>query len=296
MDATAPELVPLNMGGALNQPALSPDGSRIVVTPLEKRLKAYKLFQELSARGTSTREMVCTVSRRSGVSRSAVYTWTKGTSPFGKRCGRVIRTKELFYVIGALLGDGCIYRWKNHYQIWLLGEKEFCTKYAKRVSACTSHTTAKPYPYRGRNVWFVHFQCAELYFLIKEIREQLRILTKLLRRGRRSVNALQLIEGFFDAEGCVKVIKEKVRRTPKINLDICNTNRALLLLIGRELKSTLGVEARFTSQWISPDRKVSHHLRIYKKSAIRKFLLHVPTIKLKPEKERYVENWLGKNR
>jgi hypothetical protein len=33
------------------------------------------------------------------------------------------------------------------------------------------------------------------------------------------VNALQLIEGFFDAEGCVKVIKEKVRKTPKVNLD-----------------------------------------------------------------------------
>lgn len=194
-----------------------------------------------------------------------------------------------------MLGDGSIYFWKKAYQIWLLGEREFCMKYVEKVSACTSHRETKTYPYRGRNVWFVIFQNAELYFLMKEIREHIDVLTKLLRRGDRSVNALQLIEGFFDAEGCVKVIKEEVRRTPKINLDFSNTNLDLLQLIRRELKYTLGIEGRLTSQIDRrPNRQTMYHLRMYGKDAIRKFLLHVSTIKLKPEKLQYVENWLRK--
>ena len=120
-------------------------------------------------------------------------------------------------------------------------------------------------------------------------------MTDLLSLGNRSVNALQLIEGFFDAEGCVKVIKEKVRKTPKINLDFCNTNLALLEIIRRELNYALNIEGRFTSQKDKrPNRQVVYHLRIYPKDAIRKFLEHVSTIKLKPEKVQYVENWLRK--
>ena len=121
------------------------------------------------------------------------------------------------------------------------------------------------------------------------------VLTELIRRGDRRANALQLIEGFFDAEGCVKVIKEKVRKTPKINLDFCNTNLDLLDFISRELKCTLGIEGRITFQEDKrPNRHVVFHLRIYSKDAIRKFLLYVRTIKLKPDKVQYVENWLRK--
>jgi len=263
--------------------------------PLENRLEAYARFQELSARGKPTHELVCTISKQFGVSQSAVYAWTKGTSPFGRRCGRITYTTELFYVIGAMLGDGSIYFWKKQYFISLIGELEFAAKFAKKVSVCTTKRHAKAYPYRGRNVWLVSFQNAELYFLIREIREHLGVLTDLLSLGNRSVNALQLIEGFFDAEGCVKVIKEKVRKTPKINLDFCNTNLALLEIIRRELNYALKIEGRFTSQKDKRrNRQVVYHLRIYPKDAIRKFLEHVSTIKLKPEKVQYVENWLRK--
>lgn len=192
-----------------------------------------------------------------------------------------------------MLGDGRIYFWKKRYFIWLIGELEFAAKFAKKVSVCTTKRRAKAYPYRGRNVWFVSFQNAELYFLIREIREHLGVLSDLLSLGNRSVNALQLIEGFFDAEGCVKVIKEKVRRTPKICLDFCNTNIALLKLIRKALKDTLGIEGRFTSQnGTGPNRKVIYHLRIYRKDAVRIFLREINTTKLKREKMKYVENWL----
>jgi len=239
--------------------------------------------------------MVCTISKRFGVSQSTVYAWTKGRSPFGKRCGRITHAEELFYVIGALLGDGCIYLWRNQYYVWLLGEREFCLKYAEKIAWCTSKTKAKTYTYRGRNVWFVKFQNAELYFLMRRVRQDFNVLSNLIRRGDRLANSLQLIEGFFDAEGCVKVIKEKVRRTPKINLDFSNTDLNLLELVRRELKYALGIEGRFTSHRdLKSNRKVAYHLRIYRKDAIGKFLSNVSTIKLKPEKVHYVENWLRK--
>jgi hypothetical protein len=294
MDAIAPMATRDTIGEPPIRPAQRRGGARIVM-PLENRLEAYARFQKLSARGKSTHEIVCTISKRFGVSQDTVYAWTRGRSPFGRRAGRVAVTKELFYVVGSLLGDGCIYFWKKTYTVWLLGEKEFCSKYAGMVPWCTSKTKAKVYPYRGRNVWFVKFQNAELYFLIRKIREDLSALSNLLKRGDRFKNSLSLIEGFFDAEGCVKVIKEEVRRTPKINLDFCNTNLALLELIRRELKNTLGIQAHLTSQkYETSNRKVCYHLRIYKKDAIRKFLLYVSTIKLKPEKVQYVENWLRK--
>ncbi|MGA8856095.1 MAG: hypothetical protein WB643_02895, partial [Candidatus Bathyarchaeia archaeon] len=157
--ATAPARI--DMGGPRIQPALRQVHSRITVTPLEKRLEAYERFQELFARGKPTHELVCTISKQFGVSQSAVYAWTKGTSPFGRRCGRIAYTTELFYVIGSMLGDGSIYFWKKHYLISLISELEFAEKFAKKVSVCTTKRHAKAYPYRGRNVWLVSFQNAE---------------------------------------------------------------------------------------------------------------------------------------
>lgn len=262
-------------------------------------MEAYKRFQELAAQGKSTHELVLAITKEFPINQATVYAWRKGRSPIGSRSGRITYRKELFYVLGALLGDGCIYHWRNTFQIWLLGEPEFCAKFADMASRCTIHGRGKsshykPHPYPNRNVWFVRFQNAELYFLLKEIRANLAKLQELLDREGHSTNALLLVEGFFDAEGCVKVIKEPARKTPKVNIDFCNANLPLLHLIGRELMASLRVEPHFTSQWISPERKVSHHLRIYKKEAIREFLLRVHTIKLKAEKIPYVENWLEK--
>jgi hypothetical protein len=284
---------PADVNVSLIQPVLRQGRRRILITPLEKRLEAYEKFQELLSRNKSTYEVVHTISKQFGVSQSTVYAWTRGRSPVGRRSGRIIYTKELFYVIGSLLGDGSIYFWKNAYTIWLLGEREFCLKYARFIPSCTSKRRATAYPYRGRNVWFVKFHNAELYFLIRRIRKDLSVLSNLLKAGNISANRVKLIEGFFDAEGCVKVIKESVRRTPKICLDFSNTDANLLDLIKIALKSALGIEATITSQKDKrPNRKMMHHVRIYSKDGVRKFFQHLSTIKNNPAKARYVENWL----
>ena len=89
----------------------------------------------------------------------------------------------------------------------------------------------------------------------------------------------------------MKVIKEPARKTPKINMDFCNTNLGLLQLVEHELKTTLGIEPHFSSQLADQTRKTILASANLQKKEIRKFLSRVPTIKLKAEKVRYVENW-----
>jgi len=111
-------------------------------------------------------------------------------------------------------------------------------------------------------------------------------------------SALLFVEGFFDAEGCVKIIKEKVRKTPKICLDITNTDFRILEVVKKLLQEHLGIEARYSIQKpeIGKDgslRKVAYHLRIYKKEFVKIFFENISTTKLKEEKVIYVKNWLN---
>ena len=65
-----------------------------------------------------------------------MYQWYKGTTPIGKRAGSIKRSPELLYVLCALLGDGCIYHWRNQFQVWVTGEEEFTAKYASKLGKC----------------------------------------------------------------------------------------------------------------------------------------------------------------
>jgi hypothetical protein len=200
----------------------------------------------------------------------------------------------LLYVLGALLGDGCIYFWKHLYQVWLVGEEEFASNFANKISSCIGRKV-RSYPYRGRNVWFVVLANAELYFLLESVRDNPELLMQLVNQGRACSNALQLVEGFFDAEGCIKVIKEPSRQTPKICLDITNTEIRFQEVMRTCIKQVLGIDTRLVTQKDKrPNRKIVYHLRIYRKKDIQKFLKFIHTIKMKPEKSGNVERWLGK--
>lgn len=209
----------------------------------------------------------------------------------------LINNHHLFYVLGALLGDGCLYHWKNnYYYVILIGDEKFTAKYADRVTQCTG-IKSKNYINRSQNVWFVRCNNFRLYLLFKKVREDLNYLEELMKQSDEN-SALLFIEGFFDAEGCVKIIKEEVRKTPKICLDITNTNFKFLELIRKLLKHYLNIEARYSAQdaYLSKDgfmRQRVYHLRIYKKEYVKRFLENINTTKLKEEKVIYVENWLN---
>jgi len=270
-------------------------------TKLEGRIGAYKLLKRLKEKGYLRKERIKKIRQKFNIPYHTLYTWDKyNKSPYGKR--KIIHRKELLYVIGSLLGDGCPYYWKNGriFMVIISGEKEFIEKYSYKLSKCTGKRI-KGYFDISKNVWNLKTCNAELYFLFKEIRENLRDLPKILKNGNYFENSLEFIEGFFDAEGCVKVIKEKVRKTPKICLDICCTNYEILELIRKLLKRHLSINARYSIQkpkthWRGHNKKTIYHLRIYKKEFIRKFFENIHTIKLKPEKVFYVENWLNNGR
>lgn len=267
-----------------------------MVLDLEKRINAYELYLKLDKEKFTNEEMINLLQKNFGVNNQRIYDWNKGITPFGKKSSVKI-CPELFYVIGAILGDGCIYKWKNNYQVWLMGDENFTKKYAKKISICKS-SIVKNYKRKNKNFWFVQIGNIQLFFLIKKIRKDMYVLENLLQEGNYRENALNFIEGFFDAEGCVKIIKEPCRKTPKICPDICNTDFKLINFVKSVMDPVLEIESRFSNQkaYIASDghpRKKSYHLRIYKKEYVKKFFDNISTNKLTKEKEKYVENWLS---
>jgi intein-encoded DNA endonuclease-like protein len=223
-----------------------------------------------------------------------VYEWYKGTDPFGHRAGRIAKIPELLYVLGALLGDGCVYHWRNRFQVWLVGEERFTIKFAGKLSACLRRRVGN-YKYGSKNAWFVRVDNAELFFLVKAARRNKKRIQELVEEIAPDRGWVEFIEGFFDAEGCVKIIKGKERITPKVCLDICNIDFALLDIVRHGL-GMQGIEARISAQYSKPPRKIAYHLRVYSKDAIAGFLAVFQTTKLIEAKKPIVENWLTKRR
>lgn len=265
---------------------------------IETRIKAYNLLKELRNKGFTPSQSIKEINKDYKFCKSTLYGWVNNTqNPFG--AGRIKHRKELFYVLGALLGDGCIYKWnkRSSFLVNVVGEKEFTNKYAKKISKCTGRK-AKNYINRSNNTYFVNVGNAELFFLFKGIKDDLNKLHFFMKKQNYYENSLQFIEGFFDAEGCVKIIKEPARKTPKICLDICCTNFGILELTRMLLNDQLGIIAKYSIQrsYITKDghsRKTSYHLRIYKKEFIQKFFQNIKTTKLKKEKKIYLKNWLN---
>ena len=262
-----------------------------------ERIEAFNLLNELKGNGLSIGEIIRQVHCKFPIPKGTLYCWFEGKqSPFGS-IGKLKFNKELFYVLGALLGDGCIYHWRAEHQLWLIGDEKFTKKFASRLSVVIGRNV-KNYRKRKRNYWFVKISNIQLYNLFKGIRSDLNKLEIMAKEGDFINNCLQLIEGFFDAEGCVKIIKEEVRKTPKICLDITNTNYALLEIINKFLKNALAITAKYSIQkyYVGKDgcnRKEAYHLRIYKKSSVKHFLGNVNTTKLNSEKEVFVKAWLN---
>jgi|SRR3989344_3210283 len=277
-----------------------------VKTSIQTRVEAYNLMKELKEKGILRKEILELVTKKYGISKRRIYDWYAGRdTPWLLRDrGEFLEfKKELFYILGALFGDGCIYYWKGIYQVKIYGEKEFISKCATKLSLCLKKKI-NGYFYKsyfnkhGTDLWYIQTGHKKLFNLFKSVRTNFDEVLDLIKEGDYKENSLHFIEGFFDAEGCVKIIKEPVRIIPKICLDICCTNFEVLELVRKLLLEHLGIEARYSIQepkpiWKSNNKKTVYHLRIYRKEYIRKFLENINTTKLKSEKINYVKNWFN---
>ncbi|MBI5133496.1 MAG: hypothetical protein HZA83_02175 [Thaumarchaeota archaeon] len=246
---------------------------------LEERLGAYQLCNNLIKENLERKIIVEQISNKFGIAPSTVYEWLRGKSPYGNRAGRIRFARELFYVLGSLLGDGYIYYYRKRYRVGLsVRDKSFAMKFADKLSKVVARKV-KYYHYSKRDLWFVQVYNAELFFLFNQLRTNLPELNLLMRQGNYRLNALEFVEGFFDAEGSVKIIKEKVRRTPKVAIDATNKRLDYLILMGNLVEEVLGIKTHFSSQFDKRRNSTYHHLRIYKKSDVNKFLAKIHTIK-----------------
>jgi len=261
---------------------------------LKTRMIAFDVFKGLLASTYSRKEIIDKIKKEFGIPYGTLYDWYRAKHvPWG-RAGEITLKAAIFYVLGALIGDGCVYNWKptNNYVI-LVGDKRFTTKYSKFLKLCI-RKQVKPYIDRSKNIWFVRTNNFALFELFKRARSDLVYLEGMIAKHEKQA-ALLFIQGFFDAEGCVKIIKQTSRVTPKVCLDMTNTNYEVLSLVQRLLLKNLNINARFSSQKPYGNRKACHHLRIYRKEDIRKYLKLVPTTKLKANKVIPVNNWLNKS-
>ena len=261
----------------------------------QTRLNAFNLLNELKEKGFSQEKTINKIQEKFNLPYQTIYGWyKKNSSPYGNR--KLKYKKELFYLLGALLGDGCPYYWKkkDSYMVIVLGEKEFNEKFSEKLFICTTKKVSWC-NIINKNVWKLQTSNLELYNLFKEIREDYIKLISLINKGDAKSNSIQFIEGFFDAEGCVKIIKEPNRKTPKICLDICNVDYEILEIIKQLLYNYLSIEANFSIQKADnkKNKQAAFHLRIYKKEFIRIFFNNINTIKLKKEKIDHVYKWLN---
>lgn len=259
------------------------------------RLEAFDLLINYKLQKKSRKNIIDLINIKYKIPIGTLYDWCNGRIPPGRK-GKIIHNSSFYYVLGALLGDGCAYNWRitNNYVI-LVGNCEFTKKYSKQLFKCTK-VKVKPHIDRNKNIWFVRTNNYELFKILKKYRTNSEALINFTFSNNNS--KLEFIEGFFDAEGCVKIIKEKVRKTPKICLDITNTNKNYLDLIQRLLNEALNINSNYSIQKpkIGKDglyRKIAYHLRIYKKESIRIFFKNLKTIKLIEEKKKYLKNWLN---
>lgn len=201
--------------------------------------------------------------------------------------------KELFYVLGALLGDGYLYRYKKCHIIGILvSEEAFARKFASKLSL-SAGKEIHPHLYQKRNLWYVRLDNREFLELFEVVRKNPMKILEVASIENPRENSLQFIEGFFDAEGCVKLVKESARKTPKVCLDVTNTNCIYLEIVRRMLDKTLRIEARFSIQKPkSKNRRIAFHLRVYKKEFVKIFLENINTTKLREDKIQRVNNWL----
>jgi len=276
--------------------------------PIELRIKLFDEVRRLRGLGLSYGEIIDEIERMYGVSLnpSHVSFWVRGIyNPYNER--RYIPTldhlrpsEELAYVIGAVLGDGCVYRLQKYHYLVVLKVKdlEFAEKFAECISKVLGREPPKTIPVKD-GTFAVEVKSKTLYELLKKPID----IDRIRQYVEHCIDCVcSFLRGFFDSEGSIDKDGE---------IQVYNTDKSLLEYI-KELLHRLGIKAtgpKLYSKAGTPaknpktgktyfTRKDCYYLYVRADSRMRFYQLIGFTIKRKQQllEEYLIRRWLLKKK
>lgn len=196
---------------------------KIVHLPIKKRLQAYQKTLKLKDQGLKTIEIWKALQKeRIEIKYETLRSWVKGDRNPLKKLNTIIKNKELPYIIGILIGDGCFYKVikKGSYAqgriVLGVKEKELAEKFTDSVYKILHKK--KKYTVRWSNaqrVYIVEFSSKELVEYLSKSLSELKEEIKINPKG--------FLTGIFDAEGSISIKFQKGRIYPRIFLTNSDT-------------------------------------------------------------------------
>lgn len=191
----------------------------IVEYPIEKRLQAYNKCIKLEKKGLKTIE-IWKILKDNGIEikYETIRRWVKGEREPSKKLNTIQKfDKNLPYVIGLLIGDGCFYKVMkngsyNNGRITLgVKDKDLAQKFALSISYIFGNKRKYKVKWsKDKKVYIVELHSKELVeLLLRQFNDLIKII---------KISEISFIKGFFDAEGCINIKYQKNRIYPRIFL------------------------------------------------------------------------------
>ena len=188
--------------------------------PRELRIRIYEDVLELRKQGLSYNKIINEMKRRYGITLglSIVSYWCRGLrSPYrdGTKLTHLTFSEDLAYVIGAVLGDGTVFKMSNPppkygaaYIIKLaVKDKEFADEFARRLATIIGRI---PKLRLVRGKWTVEAACKALYeLLLKKPKINIEKIQPYVQHCKVCIGAF--LRGFFDSEATVHIRHGHVR-------------------------------------------------------------------------------------
>jgi len=206
--------------------------------PLELRIKLFDEVRRLRGLGLSYREIINEIERIHGVMLypSHISGWLRGIhDPYKQRrhiptLDHLRPSEELAYIIGAVLGDGCVcLSQKYHYLVALkVKDLEFAEEFARCIAKVLGRNPPKPIPLKDGK-FVVVVVSKTLYELLKKPIN----IDRIRRYIEHCIDCIcTFLRGFFDSEGSIDKDGE---------IQVYNTDKSLLEYI-KELLHRLGIK------------------------------------------------------